>query len=452
MADDNILNSPAETITNNYEQQDPFATENHSKSDVCYRTLSWWQGGMIMIAETVSLGILSLPSAVATIGIAGTVVLLLSLGILATYTGHVIGQFKFRYPFVHTWAEAGCVLLQPLGPWWARFGKEFFGACQAFLLIFTMASHILTWSIMLNTLTNHAICSIVWGVAGLAVFSACDIPRTMKNLSWWSIVSCLSIVLAVFITMIDVAVEKPGEGKAITIKSSFPSAFLSVCNIIFAYSGHVAFFTFISEFRTPEKSWTKALLLLQVSDTTLYLVASLVIYRYSGVNVKSPALGSASPIVKKIAWGVASPTIIIAGVVYGHCCAKYFFVRIFRGKAELTSRSWKATGAWIGIVVALWTVAWIIAESIPVFNDLLGLISALFASWFTYGLAGWLWLFLNYGRYGESKKNIALMVLNVGIFLLGLVASTIGLYATGKSMRENKRGSGKPWSCAGGGQ
>ncbi|KAI9671418.1 MAG: hypothetical protein M1831_004327 [Alyxoria varia] len=452
MADDNAPLPTPETTTIDYEHEDPFAIENDSKSGVRYRTLTWWQGGMIMIAETISLGILSLPSVVATIGIAGTVSLLLSLGLLATYTGYVIGQFKFRYEFVHTWAEAGHVLLEPLGPGWARFGKEFFGACQAIFLIFTMASHILTWDIMLNTLTDHATCTIVWGVAGLVVFSACDVPRTMRNLSWWSIGSCVSIVLAVFITMIDVAVEKPGEGKAITVKSSFPAAFLSVCNIIFAYSGHVSFFTFISEFRTPKKSWTKALLLLQLSDTTLYLVASFVIYRYTGVNVKSPALGSASPIVKKIAWGVATPTIVIAGVVYGHCGAKYLFVRIFRGKAELTSRGWKATSVWIGIVVAIWTLAWIIAQSIPVFNDLLGLITALFASWFTYGLAGWLWLFLNYGRYGESKRKMLSTGLNVAIFLLGLVASSIGLYATGKSIHENKSGSGKPWSCVSNGQ
>ena len=72
--------------------------------------------------------------------------------------------------------------------------------------------------------------------------------------------------------------------------------------------------------------------------------------------------------------------IIIAGVIYGHVASKYIFVRIFRGTHHLNPKSWLATGSWIGIVVVLWTIAWIIAESIPVFNDLLGLISALFAS------------------------------------------------------------------------
>lgn len=47
---------------------DPFGDEEFA--EIKYRTLKWWQCGMIMIAETVSLGILSLPSAVAMLGLA----------------------------------------------------------------------------------------------------------------------------------------------------------------------------------------------------------------------------------------------------------------------------------------------------------------------------------------------------------------------------------------------
>ena len=40
-----------------------------------------------------------------------------------------------------------------------------------------------------------------------------------------------------------------------------------------------------------------------------------------------------------------------------------------------------SVGTWIAIILTLWTIAWIIAESIPVFNELLALISSLFAAW-----------------------------------------------------------------------
>ena len=85
----------------------------------------------------------------------------------------------------------------------------------------------------------------------------------------------------------------------------------------------------------------------------------------------------------------------------------------------MSRRSWGSFGIWAIIVLILWIIAWIIAEAIPVFNDLLGLISALFASWFTYGLSGAFWLFMNKGRYGESGRKMFLTGLNGVIFVLG---------------------------------
>ncbi len=40
----------------------------------------------------------------------------------------------------------------------------------------------------------------------------------------------------------------------------------------------------------------------------------------------------------------------------------------------MNQRSLLAIGTWVGIAVILWTIAWIISEAIPVFNNLLSLI------------------------------------------------------------------------------
>ena len=64
----------------------------------------------VMVAETVSLGILSLPSTLKAVGIVPGVILMIGLGIIATYTGYVLGQFKLRYPHVHTFADAGMII------------------------------------------------------------------------------------------------------------------------------------------------------------------------------------------------------------------------------------------------------------------------------------------------------------------------------------------------------
>lgn len=58
----------------------------------------------------------------------------------------------------------------------------------------------------------------------------------------------------------------------------------------------------------PE-DYPKALYLLQVLDTIMYVIAAVVIYVYGGDNVASPALSSTSPLIQKIAYGIAIPTV-----------------------------------------------------------------------------------------------------------------------------------------------
>lgn len=49
---------------------DPLAEELLQGQDhVHYKTLNWWHGGILMIAECISLGILSLPHAMARLGL-----------------------------------------------------------------------------------------------------------------------------------------------------------------------------------------------------------------------------------------------------------------------------------------------------------------------------------------------------------------------------------------------
>jgi hypothetical protein len=65
-------------------------------------------------------------------------------------------------------------------------------------------------------------------------------------------------------------------------------------------------------------------------------------------------------------------------------------VRLFRNSEDdiMHQKNFKAYGFWVLVCAVLWTLAWVIAEGIPVFNDLLGITGALFASWFTFGVSG----------------------------------------------------------------
>ena len=83
-----------------------------------------------------------------------------------------------------------------------------------------------------------------------------------------------------------------------------------------------------------------------------------------------------------------------------------------------TEHSFRAWSSWIGILVSLWVLAWIVANVIPIFGQLLGLIGALFGTWFALGFCSMLWLGLNRGRYGENWRKMALTGVNTSIILV----------------------------------
>ena len=396
---------------------------------------------MLMVAETISLGVLSLPAALSVLGMIPGLILVVFLGALASYTGYVICQFKLCYPHIQNMSDAGEMLF-------GSIGREIFGFGQMFFIVFIMAAHILSFSIMMNAITSHGACTVVFMVIGAIVSLIFTLPRTMSKLSYYCIASFVSIIAAVLITMIGVSVTKPGFDP-LNHKQDihlFPPAgidfhegFLAMTNIVFAYAGHVAFFGFIAELREP-REFPKALAVLQCSDISMYILTSVVIYFYAGQNVASPALDSASPMIRKIAYGIAMPSIVIAGVVNGHVAVKYLYVRLFRNSEEdiMHQKTFKAYGLWLLICTILWFVAWIIAEAIPVFHDLLGITGALFASWFTYGCMGFMWIEMNMKRSGWTVmptggwtwKKAVLFVVNCGNILVGatIVSFVISIF------------------------
>ena len=68
-----------------------------------------------------------------------------------------------------------------------RFGRKLLGSCQLLFLIFLMASHLLTFTVAMNTLTSHGTCSIIFGIVGLIVSLLISLPRTLEKMSWLSL-------------------------------------------------------------------------------------------------------------------------------------------------------------------------------------------------------------------------------------------------------------------------
>ena len=104
---------------------------------------------------------------------------------------------------------------------------------------------------------------------------------------------------------------------AIIGNPTFAEAVSAVSTFIFAYAGTPFYFPILAEMREP-RHYTKALVLCQSIVTVTYLTIGIIVYRYCGSYVASPALGSAGKLLKQVSYGIALPGLIVSSTLSTH--------------------------------------------------------------------------------------------------------------------------------------
>jgi amino acid permease len=271
----------------------------------------------------------------------------------------------------------------------------------------------------------------------------------MKATSYLSSLSSISVLVAVILVMADVGRNKPIQTQVpkaaldLAGTASFTTIITAVLNIVCSYTGHVAYLSLASELASPAH-FKRALYVQMSLATALYCIVGITIYCFVGNKVASPALSSASPVISKAAYGIASLTIILAGVVNAHVLCKYYYHHYC--EKIMRERSARAYGSWVWIVGVSWLTAWVLAEAIPSFKHMLAFVSALFSTWFSFGVPAWMWFYMNRGNILDSGTRMRFLAVFAGVILVfstGL--SIIGLYATIHEMAAGV--SGKSFSC-----
>ena len=277
------------------------------------------------------------------------------------------------------------------------------------------------------------------------------------SLSWLSAVATFSILIASVVAMAGAGVDPtPGRTYEITKSSNFYTAFSSIANPVFAYAGHFMFFPLVSEMRKPTDA-PKAAWCLQTLATTFYVVFAVVMYVYIGDKVPNPAYSGLGTKWAKAAWGLAIPNLLVAGALYNHTAAKIVFIRIFRGSRHLHDNTLLGWIIWTLLVIIMSGLAFVLATGVTIFGYLVGIAAALFASWYTYGIAGAFWIHdtyygYNYGGRGgwqELARRPVMTTINVLTFLAGAFICLGGLYVYIKMISEayGSGALGVPFSC-----
>lgn len=310
----------------------------------------------------------------------------------------------------------------------------------------------------LNTMSSGAVCTVGFSAIWAVLSFVCSLPRTFDTLSKLATLSAGFTFVSVLLAAIFAGIEahpyqyntggKTGSlvGNPIVLVipaagTSFVSGMNAFLNISYTFIGQITIPSFIAEMKEP-KDFPKALWAVTICEIIVFSLTASIVYVYTGTQYNtSPAFGSlGNETFKKVSFSFMIPTLIFLGVLYASVSARFVFFRIFEGTRHKGNHTVLGWATWAGILAATWIMAFIIAEVIPFFSDLLSLMSSLFDSFFGFIFWGTAYMRMRRADYGPgwfSKRGIRgisgfiLNVILIGIGLFMLSAGTyVGVLAT----------------------
>lgn len=431
--------------------------EDHGH-DIKLRTMSWQKAAWLLAGDQVCLAIMAQTWSLSVLGWVPGIITMVVAGALFWITSITMHKFIMKNPTIMDICD---------------FGYHVFGKSRiayhftAFMLlannILLIGFHVLTGAKVLNTLSDHSMCTVIFSVITMLMGIVMSLPRTLKHVSFMSMFSAACMGLAILLFLVFAGIEDaPGFGyngiypAAGPVKTyAFPPAgttwvacMNAVLNITFLWVPQILFPTFISEMERPQ-DFPKALAVLAGISGFLFIVPPAIGFRYLGQYATAPAFGSLGIVVyKKASFAfVIVPTLVI-GVIYANVSAKFVYGRIMGKSHHAHSNTAVGWGVWGLVMVGIWIVAFIFAEIIPSMGDFLSLLGAAFDSFFGFiffAVAYWqLFKGKLFNGVGRSVMTVVhIIVMFCGLFLLGP-----GLYAAVEAIMADYSGGTRPaFSC-----
>ncbi|KAE8443339.1 hypothetical protein EG329_001982 [Mollisiaceae sp. DMI_Dod_QoI] len=432
--------------------------ELEADNAIQYRTCSWQKTAALLFSEYICLAIMSFPYSYSVLGLVPGLILTVVIAGLVLYTSLVVWEFCLRHPEVRDVCDIGQMLF---------WGKTWAWYITAVMFIlnntFIQGLHVLVSAKYLNTITNHSQCTVVFAVIATIICWFASLPRTFSALAKLATVSAFFTFLSVLLAAIFAGIEAhpaeynpdpnsiialtglPGGEPTVTaipVKgTTFVAGMSAFLNISYTFIGQITIPSFIAEMRNP-KDFPKALWAVTIAEIIVFGCVGAVVYAYTGDQYNtSPAFGSlGNEVFKKVSFSFMIPTLIFLGVLYASVSARFIFFRIFEGTRHKSNNTIVGWTAWGGILAATWLGAFIIAEVIPFFSDLLSLMSSLFDSFF--GFIFWGVAYIRMRRvdggvnwlHEQSLYGYMMLTFNIIIIIIGFYFLGAGTYTSVQSI------------------
>ncbi|KAH3673366.1 hypothetical protein WICMUC_003685 [Wickerhamomyces mucosus] len=436
--------------------------------DIKYRSMGWVKTAFLLLSEYICLAIMSFPWSYSVLGLIPGLIITVFVALTVLYTGRIIGDYCARYPHLTNVCDIGQHLFwNQKWAWWLT------ALCFIINNTLIQGLHSLVGAKYLNTVSNHGACSVAFAVVASIICFIFSLPRTFSHMSLVGIFSAVTMFLAVLLSLIFAGIQEHPDKYVETAPvvyrlwpekgTSFVSGCAAMLNIVYTFVGQITYPSFISEMKNP-KDFKKALNVVTTIEVIVFALAGSIIYVYVGDEyITAPAFGSLSGHYKIIAFSFAIPTIIFLGALYSNVSSQFIYFQIFKPNSiHRNSHTAKGWITWVLLNAIFWILAFIIAEVIPFFSDLLSLMSSLFDCWFGFVFWGVAYIRIKQAKYKDQYQGFINfyriltlsekfnLIINLGLIGCGIFIFGPGTYASVDSIVLSYQADdyGKVFSCA----
>ncbi|EGP82710.1 uncharacterized protein MYCGRDRAFT_77869 [Zymoseptoria tritici IPO323] len=432
-------------------------SEDH-EHDIKLRTMSWQKAAWLLCGDQVCLAIMAQSWSLSVLGWVPGIITMLVAGAFFWITSMTMHKFIMKNPQIRDICDFA----------YLACGKSSIAyTFTAFMLlannIMLIGFHVLTGAKVINTLSDHSMCTVIFSVIVTLMGIIMSIPRTLKHVSFMSMGSAACMGLAILLFLVFAGIEKaplvgyngdyPTDGPVRTYAFPLPGTTWVACmnavlNITFLWVPQILFPTFISEMEKPQ-DFPKALAVLAGISGFLFIIPPAIGFRYLGQYSTAPAFGSlGTAAFKKGSFAfVIVPTLVI-GVIYANVSAKFIYTRLMGRSRHAHSNTVIGWSVWTGVMAGIWAIAFIFAEVIPSMGDFLSLLGAVFDSWFGFIFFAVAYWQMNRGKLFDSTGKSVMTVVHIVVMISGLLLLGPGTYAAVKAIMADYSGTTRPaFSC-----
>lgn len=417
------------------------------------RRTEWLPTAALIIADVVGTGVLSLPGAFASLGMALGITVTLVCYPLNFFTGYQLNKVHMQDQTAVTFGDAATAFIGPAA------GYVMYGSLYFYLLLL-LGDYFITLS--------KAIQSIFWSVelcrpvAGL-ITAVLLIPtnqfRSLNGLTLLSAMSFATVVVVLIIYLVTIVTKEgvdggdvkcsqdtiPDRGTGFDAILSFAG---SLSKFIFAFSGQKIFLEMQAEMREPQK-FPRAMNVGLPVLAGVFLLLSVVTFQRCGDSTPHYILDAL-----EYDWTRTFANILMfAHLIVSYTISQQVLARaisIFALPEALGTTS-KSRLMWFALTSFQMVVGFTLANLIPLFGDFVSLMGSLLSTQMTFSFPTALYLGAR-RRFGPlvpaGAPDTMMFVISILVLLISAFFTVIGTISAMKNiLADAASGAGSPFGC-----